>query len=147
MNISVNPSVANPNFGAKVRKNNTLNTFVDGMSNSEYKTYQKTLNKLENLSPSDVLEVYSKDNSAGGKAYFIRNIDKPDSETKINTSLGDFADVKEFLNILKNVVTPKTKETDKLLKEPATKDQRSFGEKLSDFFSKGDDNDVTAYRY
>lgn len=35
-----------------------------------------------------------------------------------------------------------------LLTEPATKDQRSFGEKLSDFFSSGQgDSDPTAYRW
>ena len=54
----------------------------------------------------------------------------------------------KLMKVLKNVVTPKTKETEMLLTEPATKDQRSFGEKLSDFFSSGQgDSDPTAYRW
>ena len=146
--MNINPTMGvQPNFQAKLRQNDTLKTFVDGMSNSEYKTYKKTLDKLEKISPSDVLEVYKKENAGGGNTYFMRNLNKAGSDTEINSSLGIFADTKAFLNILKNVVMPKTKETDMLLTEPATKDQRSFGEKLGDFFSKGDENDPTCYRY
>ena len=148
--MNINPTMGvQPNFQAKLRQNDTLKTFVDGMSNSEYKTYKKTLSKLENVSPSDTLELYKKDNEEGcpGVTYYMRNLNKAGSDTMINSTLGIFADTKEFLNILKKVVMPNTKETETMLTEPATKDQRSFGEKLGDFFSKGDDNDPTCYRY
>ena len=155
--MNINPTVgAQPSFQAKLKENDTLKKFVDNMGKGQYADFQKTLGKMENVSKGDTLELYEKAEPKKNPKdnqwvdFYIRNPKKEGSDVKIHGGYqyGNMALPDKLMKVLKNVVTPKTNETEMLLTEPATKDQRSFGEKLSDFFSSDQgDSDPTAYRW
>lgn len=116
----------------------------------EYKTYKKTIDRLANVSKGDELEIYKKKvtiDQYTGYDYFIHNPKKKDSDVKITRCNERQLRFPGFAlnNVLREVITPKTKETDKLLTEPAQKDQRSFWAKLGELLPSGE-IDPTAYR-
>lgn len=145
MNITSN--VAQPSFKATLKQNKTLRLYENDMNEQNWKDYNNVLKKLEKVSPGDVLELYSKDDpnnpyAAPYTEYFIRNPKKKHSDIKIYGGYNCKKRVhpKYLIKTLSNIVTPNTRESSKLLTEPATKDQRTVGEKLSDFFfGSGDD--------
>lgn len=150
MFINSSTNSAQPSFQAKLKQNECLKSFVDDMYPDEYKTYKKTVDRLANVSKGDELEIYKKKVTVGKYTdydYFIHNPKKKDSDVKIarcsKNPLRFPGDV--LNNVLKEVITPNTKETDKLLTEPAQKDQRGFWEKLKDLLPDGE-IDPTAYR-
>lgn len=156
MNISVNPSVANPNFGAKIKQNAAYNKMVDSMYNGQRKTFYKLLDKLDKVSTDDVLEIREKKEpkkdpkSTDYTTFYIRNPKKKGSDIELDSGYryGDYVSPDKLVKVIENTLKPYTKETEKLLTEPVRKDSRNIFQKIGDFFSAGDnDEDPTAYRY
>lgn len=146
MNITSN--VAQPNFKATLKQNKTLKLYEKDMNKQNWEDYNKVLKKLEKVSPGDVLELYSKDDpnnpyAAPYTEYFIRNPKKKNSDIKIYGGYNCKKSVlpEYLIKTLSKIVTPDTKETSKVLTKPATEDQRSVGERLSDFFFGNSDDD------
>lgn len=154
--MNINPTVgAQPSFQAKLKENDTLKKFVDNMGKGQYGEFKKTLGKLDKVSQGDTLELYEKAEPKKNPKdnqwvdFYIRNPKKEGSDVKIHGGYqyGNMALPDKLMKVLKNVVTPKTAETKTLLTEPVTKDQRTFGEKIGDFFSSHSEEDPTAYRW
>lgn len=156
MNINANLNVANPNFGAKIKQNEAYNKFIDNMCVNQKKDFDKLMGKLNEVSKGDVLEIYEKkepkknpkDNDYS--TFFIRNPKKDGSDIKLDAGYryGNNVIADRLVKVVKNVLTPNTKETKALLTEPVTKDTRNIFQKIGDFFSAGDsDDDPTAYRW
>ena len=157
MNISANPSVANPNFGAKIKQNEAFNKFTENMGENQKKDFDKLLGKLNEVSKGDVLEIYEtkapKKNpkDTDYSTFFIRNTKKEGSDIKLDSGYryrSNSASPDKLVKVIKNVLKPHTEETETLLTEPVTKDNRNVFQKIGDFFSAGDsDEDPTAYRW
>ena len=156
MNINANLNVANPNFGAKIKQNEAYNKFIDNMCVNQKKDFDKLMGKLNEVSKGDVLEIYEKkepkknpkDNDYS--TFFIRNPKKDGSDIKLDAGYryGNNVIADRLVKVVKNVLTPNTKETKALLTEPVTKDTRNIFQKIGDFFSVVDgDDDPTAYRW
>ena len=144
MNVNTTMGNTQPSFKAILRKNEHLDDFARDMNSSVYKDFTKVLDKLDKVSPGDVLEIHKNtdDSKLLGYGYYLRNIDKKDSDVFLTggATLGSI-----LVKKLENVVKPKTEETNKLLKEPVTKDNRNLFEKIGDFFKGSDFDDPTEY--
>ena len=157
MNISVNPSVANPNFGAKIKQNDAFNKFTENMGANQKKDFDKLLGKLNEVSKGDVLEIYEtkapKKNpkDTDYSTFFIRNTKKEGSDIKLDSGYryrSNAVSPDKLVKVIKNVLKPHTQETETLLTEPVTKDSRNVFQKIGDFFSTdGCEEDPTAYRW
>lgn len=146
--MNVTSNVAQPSFKATLKKNETLKLYEKDMNKQNWEDYNKVLRKLGKVSPGDVLELYSKDDpnnpyEAPYTEYFIHNPKKKDSDIKIYGGYNCKKRVhpKYLIKTLSNIVTPRSKESSKILTKPATVDQRSVGERLSDFFFGSSDDD------
>lgn len=146
--MNITSSVAQPSFKATLKQNATLKIFENSMTETEHGKYKTILKTLEKVSPDDVLELHAKDDKNNPYAapyteYFIRNPKKKGSDIKIYDGYNCKKSVLsgKFIDTLKNITLPRTKESETILTKPAEKDPRSIGERLSDFFfgSKCDD--------
>ncbi len=155
MNISANSSVANPNFGAKIKRNEAFNKFTEKMGENQRKDFNKLLCKLGTISKGDVLEIYEKkepEKSSHGNDYstfFIHNPKKKHSDIELDSGYryrSNSVVPDKLVKVIEKVLEPKTKETKTLLTEPA-RNGKSIFQRLSDFFSIDDGDDPTAYRY
>ena len=146
MNINPTMSGAQPSFQAKLKENDTLKKLVNCIKSDDYKMFQKLLDKMENVSKDDTLELYEKaepkknpNSEEQWIDFYIHNPKKEGSDIRFAggyVCYGMAGAMFRMFGVLKNVAIPKTKETSILLTEPAKKDQRTFLEKIDDFFSR-----------
>ena len=155
MNISVNPSVANPNFNAKIKRNEEFKKFTDNMGENQKKDFDKLLCKLGTVSKGDVLEIYEKKESKKNpndndySTFFIHNPKKKHSDIELDSGHRDGNKVvpDKLIEVIEKALEPKTKETKTLLTKPA-RNGKSIFQKIGEFFSTpGCDDDPTCYRY
>lgn len=134
--MNINPSMgsAQPNFQAKFKDNKNYRELTDKMCNSYYQSFKKMENILDRFSKDDVLEIYTKkdETAENGKIYGVRNPKKKGANFEFNKAWDSPSE--QLHSLVKNLITPNHKNSEKLLTEPATKDPRHFGEKWNDFW-------------
>ncbi len=155
--MNINPTVgAQPSFQAKFKDNEDFRKYVKSVNREgKYENYSMYMKRLEKISQGDVLEIYHKDSPSRvnegsvDRTYFVRNPKKKNSDIRLESGWKEYSPVGGCLvDFLEKVTRPKTYETNTILTEPATKDQRTLTEKFRDWMGDTEKkSDVMDYAY
>ena len=136
MKITPNANVAQPNFQARLKKNDVTKEIVNKMTDKELDKFKNSLENLSKVGQKDVLEVTKQYG-----AYYIGNTKddyykypfvEEETLTKLPKGLSRFALVNNFIDKINKVANPNYGEhsilLDKTKNEPLNKNSESKAE-------------------